>query len=185
MPADKPVAFQLRCPFEQVVAFEDDVVSVLCPKCPDGSQQPLLPLERVIVDKEAHLIETLVQLYVIRADPEPSVEQPVIRLFVKCIQQEGSDSACGIRFHRRPDGPVVMLRVEPPVEIKDHRPVVLWEFLQAFVVIADPPGESLGDKGLAEHVTAKTVYHLIEHIPGFFVLIWPWKDLSAAQAVGV
>ena len=55
--------------------------------------------------------------------------------------------------------------------------------LQAFVIIADPPGNALADHVFFIHLFTEKVDHFREGQPGLGVFIGPGQDLSVGEAV--
>ena len=73
--------------------------------------------------------------------------------------------------------------MKPTVEVDGQRSIVVWTFLQAFPVEADPPGEDPGNQVLPVHITAEHINHFQEHNPCFRKLIRPWEHLPVGKTV--
>ena len=118
-----------------------------------------------------------------RTDAQPAEEQPVVRSRVESGQDAGGSDRCGVCLHGHPHRSIAVLRMQSSVEIQNDLPVIIGTSLQAFPVIADPPGELRGEQLFQEHLRTQAVDHLRENDPCFLIGIGPGQDLSARQAV--
>ena len=141
MPADLPVPFQCRRPVQHIHAFEDGV----CPVPPADLQhccrEPPVSFQHVIVHKHIQLIHSLVFRHIHGADAEFPVKQPVVRFLVKLPHQRLRDLLQIIGKGLQPYGPAAVLRMQPPVVIQHHRPLVIRIYVQGFRVVRYPPGQ--------------------------------------------
>ncbi len=148
MAADLAVALDGRRTLEQVKALHNGVGAVPAPDGLHGALNAFFPLQRVVVGKKVQLINAVVNGCRISVDAQAAVEQPVVRLLVELRQQGLGHDGGGVGPLIQPDGAGGVFRVQPAVEVDADRTVIVRADLQAFPVIAHPPGEGPGDQVL-------------------------------------